>query len=69
MGRFNEINQRLLALERQQQMVITDPTKTNGDPNHGYACVVTGSLLQTCGINSFGLGYWTASGAWKQLTT
>lgn len=63
-----DINNRLAALERTQQMVITDATKTHGDPNHGYAVVVIGNLTPICGFTapSFGIASYK-TGAWVQL--
>ena len=58
---------RLAALERSQQSVYTDPTKATGDPAHGHAVVVIGSLKAICGIAAFGIAAWSGSG-WTQLT-
>lgn len=69
-ARLNGIEQRLRALETQQQLVITDPTQASGDPAHGYAKAVVGSLEQICGIGAFGLAVWssnTTTGSWTQI--
>lgn len=58
---------RIAALERSQQAVYTDPTRATGDPEHGHAVVVIGSLAAICGIDAFGIAAWSGS-AWTQLT-
>lgn len=57
---------RVAALERQQQMVWTDPTGASGDPAHGHAVVVIGSLKAITGINAFGIASFR-TGSWVQL--
>jgi hypothetical protein len=57
---------RIRALETQQQFVITDPTKASGDPLHGHAVVVIGSLKAITGINAYGIASFK-TGAWVQL--
>lgn len=54
------------AAQRSQQQVFTDPTRGSGDPAHGYAVVVLGSLKAICGINAFGLAVYSG-GAWHQV--
>jgi hypothetical protein len=57
---------RIRALETQQQFVITDPTKASGDPEHGFAVLVIGSLQAITGINAYGIAS-HKTGAWVQL--
>jgi hypothetical protein len=61
-----DIEARLAGVEHQQQMVITDPTGASGDPAHGHAVVVIGSLKAICGISAFGIASFK-TGAWIQL--
>lgn len=67
---FNDLDRRLRALESTQQFVFSDPTGHSGDPEHGNAVAVLGSLAAICGIQHFGLAVWnstTTSGAWVQI--
>lgn len=57
---------RLRALETQQQQVFVDPTKETGDPAHGHAVVVIGSLKAITGINAYGIASFK-TGVWVQL--
>ena len=60
------LERRLGALETQQQFVVTDPTKAEGDPAHNFAVVVMGNLRPICGIAAYGLATFH-EGAWTQL--
>lgn len=70
LGRFQNIEHRLQALERSQQLVFTDPPGVygQGDPAHGYAIAVVGNLLPICGISAIGVAVYSA-GAWHHITS
>jgi hypothetical protein len=75
LGRFQDTERRLQALERSQQFVFTDPPGAYGQgdpaPTHGYATVVLGNLFPICGIEAIGLAVWSGGpdGHWTQITT
>lgn len=74
---INNHERRLVALEGQQLVVVTDPTKATGDPNNGYATFVLGYLgnvtLQPVGggtgstLTGYGAAAWHASAGWTKL--
>lgn len=69
LARFADIERRLTAVERSQQLVFTDPTGATGDPAHGHAVAVIGNLSPICGITpvpTFGIASYK-TGSWVQL--
>jgi hypothetical protein len=67
LGKIRELERRLRAIETQQNFVIVDPRSEGnvGDPAHGNAVVVIGSLFLV-GIESYGIASFY-EGVWKQL--
>lgn len=68
-----DFEQRLRALETQQQLVVSDPTGATGDRRHGHAVVVLGNITPITNLTSvstgqplFGIASY-ATGAWVQL--
>lgn len=62
---LQKLENRVRALETQQQFVVTDPTQATGDPSKGFAVVVLGNL-RPYGINAYGLASFL-TGKWVQL--
>ncbi len=70
---LTDFEQRLRALETQQQLVVSDPTGATGDPKHGHAVVVVGNITPITNLTSVSTGrplFGIASyqtGTWVQL--
>jgi hypothetical protein len=63
---LNELQQKVEALARQQNFVITDPTRTEGDPANGHAVIVIGNLKPITGLPGFGLASFH-TGSWVRI--
>lgn len=63
---LENLEKQVRALQTQQNMVITDPTGKEGDPEHNHAVVVIGSLKAITGISGYGIAS-HKTGSWVQL--
>jgi len=65
---LQDLLRRVKALETQQQFIVTDPQPVGnkGDPAHGHAVAVIGSLQAITGKAAYGIATYH-EGVWTQL--